>query len=313
MAVQVHPEFYLNAETKVTSLAFFQDSKKILAGTSIGTIQLWDLKSQLLERTLQTFGNDEPVLWISLINSADDNKEILVQARFSRTVQILRGSDLQVCRKIDILQAVSHFCKGDICESTLAIPFGENSVQLLNNYSKKSSNHQSKTNEEGSLTALKLAKSRLFLAFESGNVTVFNIDNYDDLKCLTVINLTSCALSLDFDASKRIMVCCGPEDFIISLDIKDDELRLLKKRDLPTKGLSCVHIRKSDAKIVVAGSWDGTVRLFSWLKPQTLKPLGALKFHEESVDALALDGGSIIAAGSSDGYISFWNVYPLPE
>ena len=85
------------------------------------------------------------------------------------------------------------------------------------------------------------------------------------------------------------------------------ELTLLKNRQLPSKGISSLKIRP-DGKILVAGSWDSTIRLFSWLKPQNLKPLGALKFHENAIDTIDVTS-KLIAAGSSDGYVTIWNVY----
>ena len=84
-------------------------------------------------------------------------------------------------------------------------------------------------------------------------------------------------------------------------------LTLLKNRQLPTKGISSLKIRH-DGKILCAGSWDSTIRLFSWLKPQNLKPLGALKFHEQPIDSIDVTFG-LIAAGSSDGYVTIWDVY----
>ena len=44
------------------------------------------------------------------------------------------------------------------------------------------------------------------------------------------------------------------------------------------------------------------------MKPQNMKPLGALKFHEQPIDAIDVTF-SLIAAGSSDGYVTIWNVY----
>ena len=63
--------------------------------------------------------------------------------------------------------------------------------------------------------------------------------------------------------------------------------------------------------LAAGASWDTTLRLFSWLKPDRLKPLGALKFHTESltcVDCCSDQGW--IAAGSKDGKLSVWcNLY----
>ena len=56
------------------------------------------------------------------------------------------------------------------------------------------------------------------------------------------------------------------------------------------------------------------------MKPARLKPLGALKFHSETVQALAWSGedhwiklkgesSPLIAAGGKDRKISFWRIY----
>ena len=56
----VHPELFLNIDQKVTALAFLDKKAaptpiKILVGTSEGSVQVWDLKSQRLEETLPIF------------------------------------------------------------------------------------------------------------------------------------------------------------------------------------------------------------------------------------------------------------------
>jgi len=82
--------------------------------------------------------------------------------------------------------------------------------------------------------------------------------------------------------------------------------------------LSYFIFRHSDAKILVCGGWDSTVKLFSWLKPEKLKPLGALKYHTESVDCLASTRlpltslklkGHFVAAGSKDKKVTLWSFY----
>ena len=55
----VHPDLFLNIDQKVTALAFLDKNAsapiKILVGTSEGSVQVWDLKSQRLEKTLSVF------------------------------------------------------------------------------------------------------------------------------------------------------------------------------------------------------------------------------------------------------------------
>ena len=64
----VHPELFLNIDQKVTALAFLDKKAaptpiKILVGTSEGSVQVWDLKSQRLEETLPIFEKGKNSSW----------------------------------------------------------------------------------------------------------------------------------------------------------------------------------------------------------------------------------------------------------
>ena len=120
-------------------------------------------------------------------------------------------------------------------------------------------------------------------------------------------------LSIDFDPEKCQGVISGSDENLLSFELqqKCDKINfnLIKTRGNTTKGISSVMIRP-DKKVVIAGSWDSTVKIFSWLHPEKLKPLGALKFHSQGVEVVASTTDSkLIAAGSKDGKISFWKIY----
>ena len=98
----VHPELFLNIDQKVTALTFLDKkagptSIKILVGTSEGSVQIWDLKSQKLEETLPIFEKEFPILWIgTYLNEENQEEEVLVQARFATTLKILGPDHLRV-------------------------------------------------------------------------------------------------------------------------------------------------------------------------------------------------------------------------
>ena len=71
-----------------------------------------------------------------------------------------------------------------------------------------------------------------------------------------------------------------------------------------TNGISCVRYR-GDGKIIVAGGWDGSVRLFD---SKALRPLAVLMHHKDSVYAAEF-GGSLFASGGKDRTIAVWDVY----
>jgi len=55
------------------------------------------------------------------------------------------------------------------------------------------------------------------------------------------------------------------------------------------------------------------VRLFSLKRENNLRPLGALKFHTDSVDCVDFSWRNgpkiLLAAGSKDGKVSIWDIY----
>ena len=205
---------------------------------------------------------------------------------------------------MQIQQAVPHFCKGDIFQENMILPVGESSCDIIELQTMKvlesiKNDHA----KNGNLTSIKLSEKHLFLGFESGLLKLYETETF---QCLKETNLTHSVNCIDCD--ENYVVTGNPENFILSLEIP--MLKLAKKRELPSKGISSLMIRK-DGKILAGGSWDGTLRVFSWLKPNNLKPLGALKFHEKPVESVATSSRKpfLFAAGSVDTYVTVWNIY----
>ena len=111
-------------------------------------------------------------------------------------------------------------------------------------------------------------------------------------------------LSMDYDVQRSLGVAATSEDFIVSFDMEGN---IHKKRDLPSKGVSQIRIRRNDRKLVAGASWDSTLRLFSWLKPYKLKPLGALRFHRGGLTCVDCSGSiGWITSGGKDGKLTVW-------
>ena len=142
---------------------------KILVGTSEGSVQVWDLKSQRLEETLPIFEKEFPILWIGTYLNEENEEEILVQARFATTLKIL-DSNFSNCKSTTIQQAVPHFCKGDIFQNwIIALPDGESNCDIF--LTKKFETSKSIINDhskEGNLMSMKLSEKYFYLGFESG-------------------------------------------------------------------------------------------------------------------------------------------------
>ena len=339
MEASVDPVFYFNVYSPVTCISFFtvQDTnsevthENILIGTSDGKVLEWSLKSRKeisnIEYSIDKTHN--PILWLCTLQTYQEELLLIIQERFSNVIYILKHNGSTWCREQDFEIAEKHvgFCKGDtILNSNIVFPSGENSFEVVK--VKKESFHEyqiASPNTDikscGTITSLKFSllekNETLFSSYENGDIYIYKVFIKDEKLTLEILfkyeSLLVTPLSLFFDEDKLSGVVGGSEDIILSFKIcmvkSKIDVDVLKKRQTSTKGVSSVLIRP-DKKIVIAGSWDSTIKLFSWIHPEKLKPLGALKFHSESVDVVAAKSDSkLFAAGSKDGKISFWNVY----
>ena len=179
---------------------------------------------------------------------------------------------------------------------------------------------------DGMVTAVKLAfidsKVVLLSSFESGKLLLGKlVDKKFQILSKFQFSVDDLVpLAIDFDADRSMAVVAGSSDkiFVLKFESDAETFTVLTERKIPTKGISNLKIRSCDKKILICGGWDSTVKLFSWLKPERLKPLGALKFHSEAVEAVCCTErpvevgrlkGHLFAAASKDEKVSVWSVY----
>ena len=82
--------------------------------------------------------------------------------------------------------------------------------------------------------------------------------------------------------------------------------RLLKSVSLPKEGIQSVRIRHASPSLLLAGGWDGAVRVFG---AHTLRPLALLRFHTKGVQCVDVGEGGSVYVCSGDGSISVWALY----
>ena len=339
MESSVDPVFYINVYSPVTSLSFcntpciFPEKEKtlLMIGNSNGKILQWNIKSRKQENEIDFSSEwaDNPILWLCTFKH-ESALFLVAQARFSPAIQLLHyTNDTWVKMKTYYLPD-KHigFCSGDVgMDNILAFPSGENGfiITTIKNgnvgFELTQMSNLKETKGCGMITSLKCSlmdrKQCMFSLFENGDVYLHSVVITSDNYLLSILCKYQCMamtpLSIDFDPDNCRGVISGSEEAILSFELEENcniiNFKPIKTRTTTSKGISSIIIRP-DKKIVVAGSWDSTVKLYSWLHPEKLKPLGALKFHSEGVSVVASTADScLIAAGSKDGKISFWDIY----
>jgi WD40 repeat protein len=313
---QQDPVYYLSLPNAVLSLAFDLDCTHLATGESDGTVSVFDLRSW---RCLRKINDASPqgICWLRF----DAKGRLMVQSRDG----VARRYGAEWKPDMTLHHGHGAFCKGDALEKEsgdlVALPKSTSQVvvyrikdELANVISDLSAEEADAGNV---MTIVFIDEMRLLAAYEAAKIVLWDIVAGVSLFSLPTGEMTP--TGLDFDSEKDCGIICGSSGKILtfSLDRQTDVLTEVGVRTIPAEGAATVAIRRPDKRIAVAGCWDSTLRLFSWKKPERLKPLGALKFHSETVEAVAFSsepvkskgGKRLVAAAGKDGKVSFWDVY----
>lgn len=103
----------------------------------------------------------------------------------------------------------------------------------------------------GSLTALKLIKIKervcLLVAHECASIFLYNFSHHkiDVVANIKIQGEDFIPFALDFDSSNLTCVVGGSSDEILSIKYlcEENELKILNRRKMPTKGVSKLSIR----------------------------------------------------------------------
>lgn len=326
----VHPVCYVSGSAPISCLEFYQPENSrghILAGDVEGNLYSWSLLSWECQKKSRIF----PVGGCTFLNCVDDH--LVVHGRLTKgensalvmlALQDREGdpswNEIWQSKKEDYNH--DGFCKGSCLDKVFALPLGMSDIQVCihdESQIKKLAHLRLDSDVYGNLMSVKVTKIenqiRIFSGSENGAILLWDWTEAQVLAKFEVAPMIPFTLDFDFHTSQGFIG--GDQEYVISFHVQNGEFHQLCQRSIPSKGISHVQIRESDRKIVVSACWDSTIRIFSWLKPRQLKPLGALKFHSETIEAVACShkpvssyGNKIlIAAASKDKKISFWDIY----
>lgn len=338
---RVHPVDYFSVSSPALSVCFCRNDEDdredlVAVGDAEGRLHLWNLRTWRSEAVVRAFGSG--VLWTGYCHGI-----LFALGKLSGLKAFTKGETadweelpIEVTGKMSALEPHEGFCRGDLYpeESLVAVPSrrsalvvakfdsgAERRVIVVRIVSVAEGQRGLDDEKCGLVTSARFAGKRLLATYESASLAVWDWPN-ETVLCKISLEKpptsSSVPLSLDFDASCNRGVVGGTGDRLVSFALGDDggdsPLEVLCRRTLPTKGLAHVRVL---GRVVAAGSWDSTVRIFSWKKPERLKPLGALKFHGGTVEAVAcsdfpvtskVGGRRLLCAASKDGKVSFWDL-----
>ena len=267
------------------------------------------------------------MLWLDLTpgdgDDVDDCPTLVTQGRFEG-VKLFRRQGGEWTEVASFHVPHTGFCRGYLerteegggGDTVAVVPSGQSTVmvaRLVASFIRPVVSLQREA--AGSLMCLApgpaSARGRLLAGYEAGHLVLWDWSNNTPLVEVTSLApLTGTLLALAWDWAKGRGVVAGSEAKVVVLD--SEGFAVTKSRDITNPGVGSAAVRH-DGKVVVCGGWDGRLRLFSWLRPDKLKPLAVLRFHSESVEALLcarnIGGRDLILAGGRDGRISIWDIY----
>lgn len=147
--------------------------------------------------------------------------------------------------------------------------------------------------------------NQLVAGFESGHIVLFDLRSFGEVSRLNLFQGQP-VMCVDYNRARNLGISGSAENYMSHFNIGDVGLELDGKIEMTNPGLNCVKIRPSDAKIFASGGWDKRIRVFGSKKKNLLV---VLDFHKDAINTIGFSEVNLMAAGSNDGIISFWDLY----
>ena len=314
------PTFYLTVGEAITCLVFTQSH--LVVGTSLGNIKLYCCKSWLLVFSLEAFSRG--ILWLAVVGEGTGAR-MVCQGRFEG-VKVLRSEDQEWANWKEVTShCITHqgFCKGLLLTQeedegdVVACPSGQGSLMVARLVGEVIRPLASLTKEgAGTLMAVAdMGGGRILAGWENGVVVVWRWKTQSEETLVDLHCKVGTVMALAWDPAKERGVVVGSEALLV---VVDATLQVVGQREVVNSGMGAALVR-DDSSIMLTGGWDARLRVFSWKKPEKLKPLAVLDFHSEAVEAMTFSKGKLeegrmagkrlVAAGGKDGKVSLWDIY----
>ncbi|XP_055593308.1 guanine nucleotide-binding protein subunit beta-like protein 1 [Uranotaenia lowii] len=306
----------------------FHTAERLHAGTTKGTVQLWDMQTN--RSSYQLSVGTSPIINVAHTDDAliTQEKEGYVKLwELTNSAYVLRH---EVCTDhVGFCRFLYHGSpqRDQANAPSVIIPKSGSNISILcgRTFTERqllsvtgSGAIQSKLPPLGTVMCflpVELKSTTYLLAgYESGVLILWDLNTSKPLSQVQLGASDECLMALDYDPVTNRGVCGGSSDRIIIFSIDRQSMGICKKSEIciKNKGVHRLRIRK-DLKVFASGGWDGRIRVFSW---KSLRPLAVLTEHKgELMDIVYSDEkvymwkAVIMAAAGSDGQISLWDLY----
>ncbi|GIY02564.1 guanine nucleotide-binding protein subunit beta-like protein 1 [Caerostris extrusa] len=283
----------------------------LISGSKIGEIFIWNLKTF---RTIYRLKNHDgkPVLYLYYYKSA------LISHGRNDFLNIWKFQN-QAWSIIRQLQSPNiAFCAAELYftqNSANIVLFNNNTHTLkIHDYEKENVSKTLKMKNDGMCMCIKSIELKsincLLAGYESGEVGLWYCESEQEISRLKLHEEP--IMCLDYDSQHRNRGVTGSVDKSLRIWTISEDLALTEVKTVITNSeLTAVKIRE-DGKILITGSTDSSIRIFSW---KNLKLLALLNFHLQSISVLSCcpfsidKQKSVFASGSDDKSIALWSLY----
>jgi WD40 repeat protein len=315
------PAFYLTVGEAVSCLAWAPPGH-LAVGSVAGSVRLYCCATGRQVALLPAFP-DGGLLWVAVLGTGT-RATLLAHGRVNGLkVYKAAGAGWEEWDEV-AEHCVTHqgFCRGLAWQEgdegvVAALPSGQGRVMVAR-VAGATIRPLASLAREGAGTLMALAEAgpgRLLAGWENGEVVVWDWREDREVAVAELHGRVGTVMALAWDTARDRGLVAGSENQLVTVG---PGLEVLGERQVTNAGLGAAAVR-ADSRVAAAGGWDGRVRLFSWRRPERLRPVAVLQFHSGPVEALAfspgpvaagrLRGRGLLAAGGKDGKVSLWDVF----
>ncbi|XP_066144413.1 guanine nucleotide-binding protein subunit beta-like protein 1 [Euwallacea fornicatus] len=283
-------------------------SDVLLAGTEKGEVFFWDLECNRLQFK-QKMGQS-----IQAIHSIEYHIITQEKSGLIKLWSIENNTGYKPQRSI---QSYGGFCKSILVNNQLVLSQEAGRLDTIDLETFKTVRQfvPDRTDKVGNPMCLEFFEIRgtlyLFAGYECGLLIVFD---YVTAKKCCQLKFKEFITSITFDPGTLRGVVANSSDTLQIFRFELDTLKFVIQAELAMSNSGCQVVKfRPDHKLLLAGGWDGRLRVYSW---RTLRTLVILREHKKQVSDIQFSpsvvrywDSKIFASGSADGIVSLWNVY----